>query len=123
MGLINDVKIIEVERKLWNDRHAYVYSDTGIWMYTLEHRNDEDFHSSWKDDADYIDNVRSDFLNEAGKDGQEIFTTELFQRTAEVLFLEECTKYFYQKDQRTMVDYVEVLPELLASETVILISS
>lgn len=78
MGLINKIEIIEVEGTMWSDRNAYVYSDTGIWKYSFEHRNERGFNSSWKDDADYIDNVKSDFISEAGENGKDIESTELF---------------------------------------------
>jgi hypothetical protein len=88
MALINKIEIIEVKRNLWSDRSAYVFSDTGIWKYTFEHRNEKGFNSSWEDDADYIDNVCSDFLNEAGENGEEIETTELFEKVTEEELLE-----------------------------------
>lgn len=123
MALINDIKIIEIERKMWLDRYAYVFSDTGIWRYDFEYHNDKEINSSWKDDADYIDNVRSDFLNEAGKDGQKIHDSELFQRSADVLFIDEDERYYHQKGQRTIVDYHEMLPELIEKGLVIVVAS
>jgi hypothetical protein len=110
MKLIKNIRIIETEKKLWIDRYAVVFSDTGIWQYTLEHHNNSS--SSWKDDEDYIDNVRSDFLNEAGEDGQDIHTTELFIKMAQVKVLKNSDRG-YGVGQILTIDCEETLPELL----------
>jgi hypothetical protein len=92
MALINEIKIVERELKMWIDRNAVVYSDAGIWMYTLEHHNGVR-GDSWEDDEDYLDNVRSDFLGEAGENGKDIENTELFEKVAEVLFIKDYDRY------------------------------
>lgn len=70
---VKSVKMEEFERKLWTDKNAVITTtDSDKWVYSLEY-NDR----TWKNQADYLDNAKSDFISEADPD---IETTELFYR-------------------------------------------
>lgn len=70
---IKRVRIEEFKRKFWIDRNAVIETVDGKkWVYSLEYNTE-----TWNDEADYLDNAKSDFENEVkfGIENTELFYT------------------------------------------------
>lgn len=75
---IKSIVFIETGKRVFLSRHALIETEDGQkFVYAFEY-NEAD--NTWKDEEDYLDNVRSDFENESkyedfAKDDMELFYT------------------------------------------------
>lgn len=78
---IKSIQLEYFKRKLWTDKYGIItLNDSTKWAYNFEY--DEDV---WIDVNDYLDNVKSDFINESNSG---IETSELFSKYESLIYEE-----------------------------------